>query len=200
MDKLNNKDVNIFFTNDNAKDNTLKDSTPYERYIILINETLQAENRKLSSEIHDLEKNVSQLEEENETYDNSKRYTRGLLKNLVELEKLHSQISMKRKLMFLDSKDYIQKYFKKYIYFFRVLECIMICLCAVIYHNNVFDSIQFSLFSMFFISPIILTEMIFSKFDLPKYTDDINEIKEIEDKIKKISDSQDFLSDYIDNL
>jgi hypothetical protein len=200
MDKLNNKDVNIFFTNDNAKDNTLKDSTPYERYIILINETLQAENRKLSSEIHDLEKNVSQLEEENETYDNSKRYTRGLLKNLVELEKLHSQISMKRKLMFLDSKDYIQKYFKKYIYFFRVLESIMICLSAVIYHNNVFDSIQFSLFSMFFISPIILTEIIFSKFDLPKYTNDINEIKEIEDKIKKISDSQDFLSDYIDNL
>ena len=42
--------------------------------------------------------------------------------------------------------------------------------------------------------------MIFNKFDLPKYTNDIEVIKEIEDKIKKISDSQDFLSDYIDNL
>ena len=200
MDKLNNKDVNIFFTNDNTKDNTLKDSTPYERYIILINETLQAENRKLSSEIHELEKNIGQLEEENESYDNSKRYTRGLLKNLVELEKMHSQISAKHKLMFLDSKDYVQKYFKKYIYFFRVLECIMICLSAVIYHNNVFDSIQFSLFSIFFIFPLIFTEMIFSKFDSPKYINDIEIIKEIEDKIKKIKDSQDFLSDYIDNL
>lgn len=200
MDKLNNKDVNIFFTNDNAKDNTLKDSTPYERYIILINETLQAENRKLSSEIHELEKNVGQLEEENESYDNSKRYTRGLLKNLVELEKMHSQISAKHKLMFLDSKDYIQKYFKKYIYFFRILECIMICLSAVIYHNNVFDTIQFSLFSIFFIFPLVFTETIFSKFDLPKYINDIEVIKEIEDKIKKIRDSQDFLSDYIDNL
>lgn len=200
MDKLNNKDVNIFFTNDNAKDNTLKDSTPYERYIILINETLQVENRKLSSEIHELEKNVGQLEEENESYDNSKRYTRGLLKNLVELEKMHSQISAKHKLMFLDSKDYIQKYFKKYIYFFRVLECIMICLSAVIYHNNIFDTMQFSLFSIFFIFPLVFTEMIFSKFDLPKYSNDIDTIKEIEDKIKKIRDSQDFLSDYIDNL
>ena len=200
MDKLNNKDVNIFFTNDNTKDNTLKDSTPYERYIILINETLQSENRKLSSEIHELEKNIGQLEEENESYDNSKRYTRGLLKNLVELEKMHAHIYTKQKLMFLDSKDYIQKYFKKYIYLFRILECIMICLSAVIYHNNVFDSIQFSLFSFFFIFPLIFTEMIFSKFDLPKYTNEIETIKEIEDKIKKIRDSQDFLSDYIDNL
>ena len=200
MDKLNNKDVNIFFTNDNAKDNTLKDSTPYERYIILMNEMLQTENRKLSSEIHELEKNVGQLEEENETYDNSKRYTRGLLKNLVELEKLHSQISGKRKLMFLDSKDYIQKYFKKYIYLFRVLECMLVVFSAVIYHINIFNNIQFSLFSVFFVFPVIITEMIFNKFELPKYTNDIEIIKEIEDKIKKISDSQDFLSDYIDNL
>lgn len=47
---------------------------------------------------------------------------------------------------------------------------------------------------------MIFTEMIFNKFDLPKYSKDIDDIKEIEDKIKKISDSQDFLSDYIDNL
>ena len=91
-------------------------------------------------------------------------------------------------------------YFKKYIYFFRVLECIMICLSAVIYHNNIFDTMQFSLFSIFFIFPLVFTEMIFSKFDLPKYSNDIDTIKEIEDKIKKIRDSQDFLSDYIDNL
>ena len=200
MDKLNNKDVNIFFTNDNTKDNTLKDSTPYERYIILMNEMLQTENRKLTSEIHELEKNVGQLEEENETYDNSKRYTRGLLKNLVELEKMHSLISDKRKLMFLDSRDYINKYFKKYIYLFRVLECMLVVFSAIIYHSNIFDIMQFSIFSIFFIFPLIFTEMIFNKFDLPKYNKDIDDIKEIEDKIKKISDSQDFLSDYIDNL
>jgi hypothetical protein len=199
MDKLN-KDVNIFFTNDNTKDNTLKDSTPYERYIILMNETLQSENKKLSSQINDLEKNVTQLEEENENYDNSKRYTRGLLKNLVELEKMHLQISAKNKLMFLDTKDYISNYFKKYIYLFRMLECILICFSAVIYHNNVFDVIQFSLFSVFFIIPLIFTEMFFNKFDLPKYSKDIDAMKEIEDKIKKIKDSQDFLCDYIDNL
>ena len=200
MDKLNNKDVNIFFTNDNTKDNTLKDSTPYERYIILINESLQIENRKLSSEINELQGKIGQLEDENESYDNSKRYTRGLLKNLAELEKLHSQISNKHKLMFLDSRDYIHNYFKKYIYFFRLLECSLICFSAVIYHNNVFDSMQFLLFSIFFIFPIIFTEIIFNKFNLPKYTTEIETIKEIEDKIKKISDSQDFLSDYIDNI
>jgi hypothetical protein len=165
-----------------------------------MNEMLQTENRKLTSEIHELEKNIGQLEEENETYDNSKRYTRGLLKNLVELEKLHAQVSGKRKLMFLDSKDYINKYFNKYIYLFRVLECMLVVFSAVIYHINIFNSIQFSLFSVFFVFPVIFTEMIFNKFDLPKYTNDIEVIKEIEDKIKKISDSQDFLSDYIDNL
>ena len=200
MDKNNNKDVNIFFNNDKSRDNTLKDSTPYERYIILMNETLQVENRTLTSEIHEIEKKVNELEEENEKYDNSKRYTRGLLKNLVELEKMHAQISTKHKLMFLDSKDYTNKYFKKHMYFFRVLECILICLSAVIYHNNIFDSIEFLVFSLFFIVPIIFTEIFLNKFDLPKYSNDIDNIKEIEEKIKKISDSQDFLSDYIDNL
>ena len=186
MDKLNNKDVNIFFTNDNAKDNTLKDSTPYERYIILMNEMLQTENRKLSSEIHELEKNVDRLEEENESYDNSKRYTRGLLKNLVELEKMHSQISAKHKLMFLDSRDYINKYFKKYIYLFRLLECMLVVFSAVIYHNNIFDTMQFSLFSVFFIFPVIFTENIFSKFDIPNYSNDFDTIKEIEHKINHL--------------
>jgi len=200
MDKQLNKDVNIYFTNDKTRDNTLKDSTSYERYIILMNETLQTENRTLSSKISDIEKKVDILEEENDTFDNSKRYTRGLLKNLVELEKMHSQISAKHKLMFLDTKEYINKYFKKHIYYFRVLECILICFSALIYHNNVFNDMEFLLFSIFFIIPIVFTEMIFSKFDLPKYSNDIDTIKEIEDKIKKINDSQDFLSDYIDNL
>ena len=153
-----------------------------------------------NNEIHEIEKKVNELEEENEKYDNSKRYTRGLLKNLVELEKMHAQISTKHKLMFLDSKDYTNKYFKKHMYFFRVLECILICLSAVIYHNNIFDSIEFLVFSLFFIVPIIFTEIFLNKFDLPKYSNDIDNIKEIEEKIKKISDSQDFLSDYIDNL
>jgi cell division protein FtsB len=200
MDKLNNKDVNIYFNNDKTRDNTLKDSTPYERYIILMNETLQSENRKLSSDIHDLEKKVGELEEENESYDNSKRYTRGLLKNLVEMEKMHSQISTKHKLMFLDTKDYINKYFKKFVYYFRVMECILICLSAVVYNNSVFSDLEFLLFSIFFISPIIFTEMFFNKFNLPVYKNDNEIIKETEEKIKKISDSQDFLSDYIDNL
>jgi len=200
MDKLNNKDVNIYFNNDKNRDNTLKDSTPYERYIILMNETLQSENRKLSSDIHELEKKINQIEEENENYDESKRYTRGLLKNLVEMEKMHSQISAKYKLMFLDTKNYVNKYFNKYVYYFRVMECILFCLSAIIYHNNILDGIQFLLFFTFFISPIIFTEMFFNKFNLPVYKNDIEMIKETEEKIKKINDSQDFLSDYIDNL
>ena len=197
---MDNKDVNIYFTNDKARDNTLKDSTPYERYIILMNESLQSENKKLCSENNVLESRISELEEENELYDNSKRYTRGLLKNLVELEKLHSEISAKHKLMFLDSKNYINSYFKKYIYQFRIFETFLFCLSAIIYHNNIFSYKQFLLFSIFFITPVVFTEIIFNKFDLPLYTKDIEIIKETEEKIKKISDSQDFLSDYIDNL
>ena len=70
----------------------------------------------------------------------------------------------------------------------------------LIFHNNIFSYKQFLLFSIFFITPVVFTEIIFNKFDLPVYTKDNEMIKEIEEKIKKISDSQDFLSDYIDNL
>ena len=111
MDSTKKETINIFLkNNDNTtdKNDILKDSTPYERYIIQMNETLQIDNRNLVKEVNDLEKKNNELEEENESYDTSKRYTRGLLKNLVELEKLHSQITFNTKFILLENKGFEQ--------------------------------------------------------------------------------------------
>ena len=49
-----NKPVNIFFKTNKSKDETFKGSTPFDRYIILQNETLHEENKQLISKVNEV--------------------------------------------------------------------------------------------------------------------------------------------------
>ena len=69
-----NKPVNIFFKTNKSKDETFKGSTPFDRYIILQNETLHEENKQLISKVNELQTENSSLQEDNDKYDNSTRY------------------------------------------------------------------------------------------------------------------------------
>ena len=138
MESMNDKKetVNIFFKNDTDKEKVLKDSSSYERYIILMNELLQSENRDLAYKNADLQQQIAQLESDNETYDNSKRYTRGLLKNLVELEKLRNDVSKISKTRFNGIEKYITAYYDTQKQYFTYLKSIMLGIIAVIFHVN----------------------------------------------------------------
>ena len=144
MDSTKKETINIFLKNNNDNTNDiLKDSTTYERYIIQMNETLQIDNRNLVKEVHDLEEKKNLLEEENESYDTSKRYTRGLLKNLVELQKLHSQITFNTKFILLENDKYIKNFYNNQKYYFRLLEYFFIILFSFIFNLNLFTYLQF---------------------------------------------------------
>lgn len=192
--------VNIFFKNDTDKEKVLKDSSSYERYIILMNELLQSENRDLAYKNADLQQQISQLESDNETYDNSKRYTRGLLKNLVELEKLRNDVSKISKTRFNGIEKYITTYYDTQKQYFTYLKSIIIGIIAVIFHFKFFTTYQFILCFVLVSSPIIFLELHFRKFKIPSYKADGEIIKSKEERIKEISDSQDYLSELIDNI
>lgn len=202
MESMNDKKetVNIFFKNDTDKEKVLKDSSSYERYIILMNELLQSENRDLAYKNADLQQQISQLESDNETYDNSKRYTRGLLKNLVELEKLRNDVSKISKTRFNGIEKYITTYYEQQKQYFTYLKSIMIGIIAVIFHFKFFTTYQFILCFVLVSSPIIFLELHFRKFKIPSYKADGEIIKAKEASIKEISDSQDYLSELIDNI
>jgi hypothetical protein len=193
-----NKPVNIFFKSNKIREETLKGSTPFDRYIILQNETLQEENRQLTSKVNDLQNKNSSLQEEIDKYDNSSRYFKALLKNLTELEKLSGIIVCEIEI--LSNKNFnIYKNFKfkaqRHIYY---LEAIMILIMGILYEFKFLNHLQ-SIVIVF----IILFNIAFTQNMLNNLVYDNIENPLINNTKKKIDDihkGQDYLSDYIDNL
>jgi len=193
-----NKPVNIFFKSNKIREETLKGSTPFDRYIILQNETLQEENRQLTSKVNELQTENSSLQEDIDKYDNSSRYFKGLLKNLSELEKLAGIVASEIEI--LGNKNLnIYKNFKikaqRHIYY---LEAIMILFMGILYEFKFLSQFQ-SIVVVF----IILFNIAFTQNMLNNLVCDNIENPLINNTKKKIDDihkGQDYLSDYIDNL
>lgn len=190
------ENVNIYMKNDSVKDNILKDSSSYEKYIILMNESLHHENKELNIAIKKLENQISDYEEEVDMYDTSKRYTKGLLKNLVELEKMRNKISENNDKLYLQIRDEHNKIYKNNKFYMRFYELITLIIFSVFYEIKIIELNHFFIFMFFIIINFYMFE---------KNNKKIEDIKCVENddlfiKIKKINDSQDFLSDYIDNI
>lgn len=193
-----NKPVNIFFKSNKIKEETLKGSTPFDKYIILQNETLQEENRLLSSKVNELQNENSSLQEDIDKYDNSSRYFKALLKNLSELERLSGIVASETEI--LSNKNFnIYKNFKfkaqRHIYY---LEAIMILFMAILYEFKFLSQLQsivvvfIILFNIAF-TQNMLNNLVYDNIENPL----VNNTKK---KIDEIHKGQDYLSDYIDNL
>lgn len=74
--------ININIQSDNDVDKTTTKDT-YKDYIIETNMQLREENFKLREEINQANNTISEMEQEQDRYDNRVRYMKGLLNNLV---------------------------------------------------------------------------------------------------------------------
>lgn len=192
-----NKAVNIFFKSADKED-ILKGSTPYERYIILQNETIQGENRQLSLKINELQNENTTLQEDVDKYDTSTRYIKGLLKNLSELEKLTSTISSERDV--ISNKNFtLYKNFKikgqKHIYY---LEAIMFVIMAILYEFKFLSQLQSIIVIFIILFNIAFTQNMLNNLILDNTENHV--IVNTKKKIDEIHKGQDFLYDYIDTL
>lgn len=194
---MQDKEVNIYLNNRAEIDNICKDASPHEKYIILMNQSLHMENIEVNKKNRELETRIDELEEENENFDNSKRYTRGLLKNLVELEKLRSKIAELNKNKYENIYSNVKKHISKWKYNFRILEAMFVLFFGVVY-MNMNNIHEYVIFISMFMPHFVFVESFFYSFTLSKNTEEDEEIKKNEEIIKKISDSQDFLNEYID--
>ena len=98
-----------------------------------MNETLQNENKELNITIKNLEKQISEYEEEIDQYDTSKRYTKGLLKNLVELEKMRNRISENNDKLYSQIRDEHNKIYKNNKFYMRFYELITLIIFSVFF-------------------------------------------------------------------
>ena len=86
--------VNIYLHSQELKDSVLNGSSSYERYIILMNDTLQLENKKNTTMIAELESSIEELNDEIGTSDVRNSNIKGLLKNFHEMNKWYSDLDM----------------------------------------------------------------------------------------------------------
>ena len=197
---MEKKDINIYLNNENTKNQVLELASSYEKYIILMNDSLQAENRDIRKQNNELNERIKELEDENEEYDNSKRYTRGLLKNLVELEKLRKNVSELEKQKQNHFTSNIKFYLKNVEQELCIIFSIFLSIYCLVWFSNIYSNVELaSIFMSFFsvtLYNIYLIKNVPHKQNNP-YVEDVK-IKELEELIKKINDSQDFLNDYID--
>lgn len=191
--------VNIYL-NGNNKEKIFCGTSPQEQYIIIMNEILQMENMKLKSSIKDLEHKNEELENDSDKAETSKIYMIGILKNFVEIDKLRMEI--------VEENNNINKTYKSYINIvqckarqhLRYLQAFLIILFSVIWEFEFYNVKQF--LSTLFIIIFMLTfiERLIHYIILPSCESQEIKIKNKMTEVKKITDAQDYLHEYIDNL
>lgn len=183
------------------KDKILGDAKTYEKYVILQNETLHTRVNDLQNDVKRLESSVEELEEDNGRMEKSKGYTRNLLKNFSELDKLNikwrEESSKHYKEVQMKHKNFIDFTYYCIVLFNIVLT---IHLAFSFYYLNTILSVIFRTgiyVFLFYLSKkfYLITKEI--EFNLIEKT---GKIKSIKEDIKKINDCYDFINEYIDNV
>ena len=83
----------IYLNNDGEEHPVLTKATPHEKYILLMNETLQSRNEDNIMKIKELEIKVEEMEEDVDRSDSRRSYLKGLLKNFHEMHKWNEEIA-----------------------------------------------------------------------------------------------------------
>jgi len=184
------------------KDKILNDAKTYEKYVILQNETLHDKVNELQDKVKDLESSVEELEDDNGRMEKSKGYTRNLLKNFAELDKLNIKWRGESNKHYKEIQT-IQKNFIDFTYQCAVLFNVVLTIHLAIsfYYLNSVIGVMFRTgiygFFLYLSIKFYLVTIDQIKFNLIDKTDKVTTIKK---DIKKINDCYDFIHEYIDNV
>ena len=151
-----NESINIYLYGRN-KEKILEGASSHEKYIILMNETLQAENRELKNSVKELEVKNEELECDSDRSEISKKYTIGLLKNFAEIDKMRSEVVLKNVNINKINKTYVNDVQHKANLQLRYLQAVLFSVFGVFWEIEMFSFEQFSfvLFIVIFILSLV---------------------------------------------
>jgi hypothetical protein len=192
------ENINIYLSNPNTKKEILGDSGPLERYIILMNDILQSKNQEYIKSIQTMESKIEELEEELTIIERKHEYSKSLIKNFHEMNKLWKHIGEKRLFIENETKNNIKTYKNKLTKYMRIGEIFTGIYIAIF---SRFFSLGYTL-NLFILLLLIISSQEYFLFNLkiPEFNETVEKIKKLTDEIKKTSTSQDYIHEFIDAL
>lgn len=188
----------------------INNENEYKEYIIKNNINLTIENKNLLKELNENRQIIDDLEKENERYDESKRYEKGLMHNLYEMKnKSQEQIKLyEQQTTIKDELSNNINVFTKNI--LKTFKYYIIYYIFQLFIFKLFDLISFyTLFMILLIniSCILLIKYLDLEVNLIKimnsnqvYERNMKKIISLNTEINKIQESVTCLDNYIDNI
>lgn len=169
-----------------------------EKYIILLNDTLQMKQKEDMLTIHTLEEKNEELEEDIESLEKKNAYLKSLLKNFHEMNKMNKELSQNN--IYIKENIEVSLRFFKYraTKHLRYLEVLLIIFAASFYEFYPFDY-AINIFMMLSII-VAFQESTLMNLHIPVFSEKENRNKKITDEIKKINKAQDYIHEFIDNI
>ncbi len=195
--KENEERVHIYLNSDGKVESpVLKGASAHERYIILMNETLQHRVEKNLKKISSLENKVSILEEEVDRGDTRRNYIKGLLKNFHEMHKMNEKLTMVQTNMKITIQDSIKAYKIKLSWHLNILHTIFIVVIGISFELSDFWSII--ILVSLFLTLLAFHYSMLKNLIIPTCTVQEATVKNITDEKKMILEAQDYIHEFID--
>lgn len=190
------ENVHIYLNNQKKRDDILGTATPQEKYIILMNDSLNYKNKELEGDIHDLEAQLEVFEEDITRMEKGRTYMKGLLKNFVEIHNWYKTITEKKENIIININFDLAKFKHKAKKHLRYLQTIMIIFLSVWYEYHKF--IDFFPILIIFAIIAAFQESTLWNLKFSEYMEDKNTITTLLEEINKANAAQDYIHILID--
>lgn len=188
--------VNIYLHDSDEKKRVLSEASPREKYIILMNDTLQSENRTNMLRLKELENQIEELEGDSERLETSNNNLKGLLKNFHEMDKWRREVNELELKIIKNHKKFINHYKYRATKHLRILQTLMLLFVAVYYEY----------FSFTQTLPLIVMFLIIASFQestlyhlrLPIYNVEEKQLEALQTEINRTIKAQDYIHEFLD--
>ena len=191
------KKVKFYLKDSDIESSVLSGSSAHERYIILMNETLQFQNQENILKIRDLEEQVVVFENEIGRSEARATNLKGLLKNFHEMDSQLREVAENQAKVTETIRSGILQFKNKALRHLRVLQTIMIAFVAFSYEFMCFNNFLPILFIMIIIAAF--QESNLSALQIVDCEQHEQKIKELNEKIKITVKSQDYIYEFLDD-
>jgi hypothetical protein len=188
----------LYINNSLSEKFVLSGASPQERYIILMNETLQKQNQEYIIKIKDIENQVEEADDCFGKAETRANNLKGLLKNFHAMDSQLREIDENQENIIEITRSSVKDFknkTRKHLIYLQTLIVAFIAFCYEFFDFNVCISV---LFMMSLI--VTFQEYTFANLLLPTCEDQEKVCNELKDKIKKTVKSQDYIYEFLDEM